>query len=67
MQDIANTEHADKTAIEPLNPTDAAHLNRAALATGLAQAAFGAAYAPPAHANSASMTFAFWSISTSAG
>ena len=50
MQSIQNLARADKTAIEPLNPTDIFPLNRAAYATALAQSAFRSAYAPPSEA-----------------
>ncbi len=40
-----------KRADRSVDPAKVSPLNRVAFATGLAQAAFGAAYAPPAHAS----------------
>ena len=40
----------DNPADRSAGQIDAAPLSRSALATGLAQAVFGAAYSPPAHA-----------------
>ncbi len=50
MQDISHLTEIGNTADRSADQTDASALTRAAYATGLAQAAFGAAYAPPAHA-----------------
>ncbi len=51
MRYLATTDSDSKPDARPADQTDASPLTRAAFATGLAQAAFGAAYAPPDQAN----------------
>ena len=51
MQEISSFTEISNDRVGSANPAKAAALNRAVFATDLAQAAFGAVYAPPAHAN----------------
>ena len=55
MQAIANFEHVDKTASEPLKPTKDLHYNRV-FAAELAEAVFSRAYVPQSHRNFCDLT-----------
>ena len=51
MQNMNSLDTEIKSADRSVDPAKASPLTRVAFATGLAQAAFRGAYAPPAHAS----------------